>query len=91
MQFHCAAYGELPLSISWSRNGSSLVNDTVDQQVIIYEEQFEEGGFLFVQSTIQICNTDTVEDTGVYSCIAEYVDLPRSDIASFELTVTGEL
>ena len=79
----CVAYGELPLGISWSREGSLLMNNS--QRIVIYEEEFEEGGITFVQSVIQICSAEA-DDAGVYNCTAENeVD---SVSASFELTVT---
>ena len=91
MQLHCGAYGYLPLSVSWSRDGSVLTNDSFDQQITIYEEQFEEGGLIFIGSTLQICSTEIYGDTGVYSCTVENIGFPQSDTATIELIVTGEL
>ena len=79
----CVAYGDLPLSISWSRDGSTLMNDS--QRITIFEEEVEEGGITFIQSTLQICSTEA-NDAGVYSCIAE--NEAGNDTATFELTVT---
>ena len=78
----CVAYGDLPLGISWSREGSILMNDS--QWITIHEEEFEEGGITFVQSVLQICSVKT-NDTGVYSCIADIEG--SNDTASFELIV----
>ena len=81
----CVAYGDLPLSISWSRDGSTLMNDS--QRITIYEEEVEVGGITFVQSILQICSTET-NDAGVYNCIAE--NEAGNDTANFELTVTPD-
>ena len=79
----CVAYGGLPLSISWSREGSILMNDS--QRITIYEEEVEEGGITFIQSILQICSTEA-NDAGVYSCIAE--NEAGNDTATFQVTVT---
>ena len=81
----CVAYGDLPLSISWSRDGSTLMNDS--QRITIFEEEVEEGGTTFIQSILQICSTEA-NDAGVYSCIAE--NEAGNDTATFELTVTPD-
>ena len=81
----CVAYGDLPLSISWSRDGSTLMNDS--QRITIYEQEVEEGGITFIQSILQICSTEA-NDAGVYSCIAE--NEAGNDTAAFELTVTPD-
>ena len=83
MLLTCVAYGDLPLSISWSREGSVLMNDS--QRITIYEEEVEEGGTTFIQSILQICSTEA-DDAGVYSCIA--ANEAGNDTATFELTVT---
>ena len=80
----CAANGDLPLSISWSREGTVLMNDS--QQITIYEEEIEEGGSTLIQSILQICSIGP-DDAGVYSCIAE--NDASNDTTSFELTVAG--
>ena len=85
MLLTCVAYGDLPLSISWSREGSVLRNDS--QRISIYEEEVEEveeGGTTLIQSILQICSTEA-NDSGFYSCTAENdVDNVTS---SFELTI----
>ena len=78
----CVAYGDLPLSISWSRESSILINDS--QRITIYGDEVEEGGITFIQSILQICSTEA-NDAGVYSCIAE--NDAGNDTAAFELTV----
>ena len=81
--FTCVAYGDLPLTISWSREGSVLMNDS--QRVAIYEEEVEEGGITFVQSILQICSAES-DDAAIYNCTAgNDVD---NVTANFELTVT---
>ena len=79
----CVTYGDLPLSISWSRESSILMNDS--QRITIYEEQFEENGITFIQSTLQICSTQ-IDDSGVYSCAAE--NRAGNNTSTFELLVT---
>ena len=79
----CVAYGDQLPGISWSREGNVLMNDS--QWITIHEEEFEEGGIMFVQSILQICSTKT-NDTGVYSCIADSEG--SNDTVSFELTVS---
>ena len=81
----CVAYGDLPLSISWSRDGSTLMNDS--QRITIYEQEVEEGGITFIQSILQICSTEA-NDAGVFSCIAK--NEAGNDTANFELTVTPD-
>ena len=81
----CVAYGDLPLSISWSRESSIVMNDS--QRITIYEEEVEEGGITFIQSILQICSTET-NDAGVYNCIAE--NEAGNDTAAFEITVTPD-
>ena len=80
----CVASGDQPLNISWSREGSALMNDS--QRITIYEEEVEEGGTAFIQSILQICSI-VADDAGVYSCNAE--NEASNDTATFELTVTG--
>ena len=79
----CVAYGALPLNISWSREGSVLMNDS--QRITIYEEQFEENGITFTQSILQICSTQ-IDDSGVYSCSAD--NRAGNSRSTFELLVT---
>ena len=82
----CVVYGSLPLGISWSREGSGLMNDP--QRITIYKEQFEESGVTFIQSILQICSTQT-DDSGIYSCTAE--NNIGNSTSTFELAVTGKL
>ena len=79
----CVAHGDLPLSISWSREGTVLMNDS--QRITIYKEEIEEGGITFLQSILQICSA-RADDAGAYSCIAE--NNAGDDTSNFELTVT---
>ena len=81
----CVAYGDLPLSISWSRESSIVMNDS--QRITIYEDEVEEGGITFIQSILQICSTEA-NDAGVYNCIAE--NEAGNDTATFEITVTPD-
>ena len=81
----CVANGDLPLSISWSREGTVLLNDS--QRITIYEEEIEEGGITFVQSVLQICSAET-DDAGSYSCNAD--NTAGNDTANFELTVSED-
>ena len=81
----CVANGDLPLNISWSREGTVLMNDS--QRITIYEEEIEEGGITFVQSILQICSAET-DDAGSYSCNAD--NTAGNDTANFELTVSED-
>ena len=87
IQLHCVAYGTLPLSITWSREGSNLTNGS--QQIFIYERQFEEGQFTFLESILQICSAEFDDDPGIYGCLTE--NELGTDTVGFELTLTGEL
>jgi len=78
----CVATGDLPLSISWSREGSVLMNDS--QRITTTEREIEEGGTTFIRSILRICSTGA-NDAGVYSCIAE--NEAGNDTATFELNV----
>ena len=78
----CVATGDLPLSISWNRKGSVLMNDS--QRITITEREIEEGGTTFIRAILRICSTGA-NDAGVYSCIAE--NEAGNDTATFELNV----
>ena len=85
VQLACLVYTDPPeahLSISWSRQGSDLMNDS--QQITIYEQNVEEGGITFVKSILQICNFGE-GNAGMYRCFAE--NIAGNDTASFELLV----
>ena len=77
----CVASGSLPLEVSWSREGSALMNDT---RVVIYQEAFEESGLTFVRSILQLCSAETA-DSGTYSCTAN--NGFSNDSATFDLAV----
>lgn len=78
----CVAYGEpiIP-SITWSRNGSNLGNDS---RILISEDVLTEGGVSFIKATLQICNVET-SDMDLYSCVASIEDL--NDTFTFVLSV----
>lgn len=79
--FTCVAYGDSVSTISWSRGGNDLMNDS--QRVTIYEEEITEGGITFVQSILQICSVGLGDTTEGYSCSAgSDADV---DSATFEL------
>ena len=80
----CVANGDLPLSISWSREGTVLINDS--QRITVFEEEIEKEGITFLQSILQVCSTGE-DDVGAYSCIAE--NEAGNDTANFELSVAS--
>ena len=79
--FTCVAFGDSVSTISWSRGGNALLNDS--QRITIYEEEFAEGGVTFVQSILEICSVGLGDTTEGYSCSAgSGADI---DSATFEL------
>ena len=86
VQLRCVAYGTLPLSITWSREGSNLTNDS--ERISVYEHQFEEGQFTFLESILQIFSAELGDDSGIYGCLTE--NEFGTDTVEFELIVTGE-
>ena len=83
--FSCIAYGVPLPTFLWTRNRHSLFNDS---STVIYENKTTKEGIVFVKSVLEICNLRVVEDSGVYSCIAESVNSSAS--ANFELAVQGK-
>ena len=79
----CVAYGDPNPSITWSRGGTVLSNDS---RVTIYEEVVTENGVMFVQSIIEVCSAEA-GDAGQYSCFAE--NSFGNDTTVIELTVNA--
>ena len=79
--FACVAYGVPAPSISWSRGGSTLSNNS---RFTIYEELVTEGGVTFSQSILEICSVGQ-DDAVQYTCSA--TNSVGTDTASFNLTV----
>ena len=79
----CVAYGDPNPSITWSRGGTVLSNDS---RVTIYEEVVTENGVMFVQSIIEVCSAEA-SDAGQYSCFAE--NSFGNDTTVIELTVNA--
>ena len=80
----CVAYGDPNPSITWSRGGTVLSNDS---RITIYEELVTENGVIFVQSIIEVCSAE-VSDAGQYSCFTE--NAFGNDTAVIELTVNAQ-
>ena len=60
----CVGYGQPDVQITWSRNGENIMNTSL---ISIYEEEVTQGGRLFKQSFLQLCNIE-VSDAGSYVC-----------------------
>ena len=77
----CVALGMPNPDVVWQKDGVDLMNSTRNN---IYFNQFEVGGVVFVQATLEICSVE-LGDAGLYSCYAsnEY----GADTQSFEITV----
>ena len=65
-QFTCVASGYPSPEFSWTMDGDQLANGS---QVTIFTDVVSEGGVLFVVSILELCSV-TVDDSGMYSCIA---------------------
>ena len=79
----CVGTGFPQPSISWSLNGSLLENSS---RVTIHEQVIEEYyGLIFVQSFLEVCNVDFMEDAGLYQCTVANRIVSAS--SNFTLTV----
>ena len=62
----CVGTGFPQPTISWTRNGYQLENDS---RITITEEVMEQSGIIFVQSFLEVCSVDFDMDNGLYQCI----------------------
>jgi len=78
----CAAVGRpLPL-IHWTRNGTTLVDNTT----VMYQKLVTEGGITFVRSFLQTCATNSNN----FSCIANNTVSIGEFNFGFDLNLGGE-
>ena len=63
----CVGYGLPSPELTWSKDGAPLMNGS---RTNIYVTEIEVDGVPFVQSLLEICNLDAVNDTGTYNCTA---------------------
>ena len=80
----CVAYGDPQSSVTWSKGTVSLSNSS---QISIWQQLQNQSGFIFVQSVLEICNTDAAH-SGEYSCTAD--NGIGSHSISFQLTIQGK-
>ena len=82
----CVGYGSpTNPNITWSREGE-LVGES--DYVTIYQEVIEEGGVMFVMSTLEICSV-RAEHAGLYSCAASVMNNTAVS-PSFWINVTSQ-
>ena len=62
----CVAYGDPVPTITWSRAGGNLANNT---RVTISEDIVTEGTANFAKTVLEICSTEG-SDSDQYSCVA---------------------
>ncbi len=80
----CVGYGaESDTWITWRKDDTEL---TGDARLNINSSVVTEGGLSFVMSILEICSVE-VNDTGVYSCMAD--NGVGSEISYFSLIVTA--
>lgn len=85
----CVSYGVPYSTITWTKEGTELVNDT---KISIHSEAVIEHGLSFTQSILDICSITELSDGGMYECTAE--NGASTDSVSFTLSVLphgGEL
>ena len=63
----CVGYGQPDVQVTWNRNGENIMNASL---VTIYEEEVTQGGRLFKQSFLVLCNIGIFE-AGQYVCIVD--------------------
>ena len=81
----CLAYGIPPPTIAWTEGGFEVRNKI---ETTVYSKLFEEGGYTFVKSTLEICDAD-IRDVAEYGCTADN-GIRDSDTATFNVTFTNE-
>ena len=62
--FTCLGYGQPDVQITWSKNGESIANNSLDT---IYEEEISWGGRTYKQSFLELCSVQ-LTDAGNYIC-----------------------
>ena len=83
LQVVCLAYGIPPPTITWWQGNDFEVRNATETTV--YSKLFEEGGYTFVKSTLEICDAD-IRDVAEYSCTADN-GIRDSDTARFNVTL----
>ena len=63
----CVGYGVPAPSINWTRDGSVLMDNP---KITFYVESVSEHAVTFVQSVVEICNTQS-SDAGTYACTVD--------------------
>ena len=95
----CIAFGDPLPSISWSKDGAALENNTqitilenlvatIDPEIITYERRVNKSGVMFVRSVMQIHHVRLI-DRGQYSCSA-HNGFTNASSSSFLVTVIGK-
>lgn len=81
----CVGYGVPNPELTWSKDGVALMNGS---RTNIYVTVIEQEGVMFVQSLLEICSLDAVDDTGTYSCTASNEN--GTDTQSLEVYVQSQ-
>ena len=79
------AFGTPMPILRWERPGDMVLTNSAHTQV--YQSTLADGGFTFVKSTLEICNT-VVSDSGSYNIAAE--NSFGTQYASFQFIVQTE-
>ena len=81
----CVGQGFPSIEIAWMHNGQTIMNSS---EVLITVEDVTQGGDLFKQSILQICNVQSV-DGGDYTCVVSNRDMSATS-STTRLNVIGK-
>ena len=87
LMFTCLGYGIPSPSITWTKDGILLTNNSNSDRITTYEANITEGGVTLMRSFLKICNVGP-SDEGQYSCVASN---GFNSTSNFEMNISGWL
>ena len=82
----CLAYG-IPLpTITWTKSGTPLSNNSDANRIMVLEGDITESGITLIRSYLQICSVRP-SDGGEYSCVAD--NSIANATSNFEINIPG--